>query len=355
MSHTQLTKDAVALLKQLIATPSYSREEQATANLIFDWLNQRNKSPQRHLNNVFAFADNAASPNAPVVLLNSHHDTVKYGAGWKTDPFTPTVENDKLIGLGSNDAGASAVSLLAAFVHLSSLPSLPYQLVVAITAEEEISGKNGIETLLNQLPPIALGIVGEPTEMEIAVSEKGLMVLDVEVRGKTGHAARNEGENAIYKAMKDVAWFETYQFEKQSDFLGPMKMTVSQIEAGIQHNVVPDSCKFVVDVRLNECYSHEETLDIIQNHIQGTATARSMRLRPSKIDLNHSLISHAKQLGFPLFGSATMSDQALMPFTTIKLGPGVSERSHTPNEFILLSEIEHSIKRYIELLENYAL
>lgn len=352
MNLTELTHNAVDLLENLISIQSYSEEEDKTADLIFKWLQERDKNPQRYLNNVYAIATNAL-PDAPIILLNSHHDTVKFGEGWLSDPFIPTRDGDKITGLGANDAGGSVVSLLATFEYLSSLPTLPYQLMVAITAEEETSGKDGIEALLKKLPVIDLGIVGEPTEMKIAISERGLMVLDVEVKGKTGHAARNEGENAIYKALQDIEWFQQYTYEKTSDFLGKMKMTVTQISSGIQHNVVPDLCTFVVDIRINDCYTHEEVLDIVQSHIKGTANARSMRLRSSRIAETHPFIVHAQKLNFDLFGSATMSDQAFMSFNTIKLGPGVSQRSHTPNEFIKISEIQEGIKRYIELLEGF--
>lgn len=352
MKVKDLSPEAVDLLQKLINTPSFSKEENKTADLIEQWLKDRGLNPQRHLNNVYAIAENGPK-KGKTILLNSHHDTVKPSEGWKSDPFSPITSRGKLTGLGSNDAGASAVSLLATFHYLAKLPELPYNLIVAITAEEEISGANGVEALLPLLPKIDLGIVGEPTKMELAVAERGLMVLDVEVKGKTGHAARNEGENALYKAVDDIAWFRNYQFDKASHYLGPISMTVSQIESGTQHNVVPDLCTFVVDVRINDAYSHQQVLDMINKNILGTATARSMRLKPSGIRKNHPFVLHADTLGYKQFGSATMSDQALMQFSTVKIGPGKSERSHTPNEFILLSEIEEGITKYIELLEGF--
>ncbi len=346
-----LATDAIDLLRRLIATPSYSKQEDQTAQLLLDYFNSCGLVPQQHLNNVFCISKNC-TPNSPVVLLNSHHDTVQFGDGWTHDPFGAEIENDQLFGLGSNDAGASVVSLIQTFRYLSSLPNLPYQLIVAISAEEEISGKQGIEALLPVLPKIDFGIVGEPTEMKLAVAERGLMVLDVVVTGKTGHAARNEGINAIYLANQDINWFESYSFPEESDFLGPIKLSVTQIEAGIQHNVVPDKCSYVVDCRLNDTLSHEELLARIEQHIQGNATARSMRLKPSKINLNHPFVQVAKKQGIDLFGSATMSDQALMPFDTVKIGPGKSERSHMSDEFIYLSEIKQGIEIYIKLLSQ---
>ncbi|MBX2845390.1 MAG: M20 family metallo-hydrolase [Saprospiraceae bacterium] len=351
MNVAQLQQEAIDLLAQLIALPSFSKEEAETADLLEAWMLRCGLAPERYLNNVYAVATNGPGAG-PVVLLNSHHDTVKPASGWLSDPFLPKLEAGKLIGLGSNDAGASVVSMLAAFRYLSSLPELPYQLMIAITAEEEISGRNGVEALLPRLPEIDLGIVGEPTQMRLAVAERGLMVLDVEVQGKTGHAARNEGDNALYKALDAIQWFRNYQFEEISDFLGPVSMNVTQIEAGTQHNVVPDRCKFVVDIRLNGLYSHEEVLEIINQHISGTVTPRSTRLQPSHISTNHPFVQHAQQLGFVTFGSSTMSDQALMDFTTVKIGPGKSARSHTPEEFVMVEEIEKGVLKYIELLEG---
>ena len=353
MNKEQLSNDAIDLLSAMIATPSFSREEEDVSQLIERWMEKQNLAPKRYLNNLYCFAKNHKA-GQPTLLLNSHMDTVKPGDGWEFDPFLPMVkEGEKFVGLGSNDAGGCVVSLLAAFRYLNELPELPYNLIVAITAEEEISGRNGIEALLPKLPKIDLAIVGEPTEMHIAVAERGLMVLDVEVEGKTGHAARKEGINAIYKAMEDIGWFTTYEFEQSSEHLGPVGLTVTQVEAGSQHNVVPDLCKYVVDVRLNDQYTHQQVLDLINENINGTAKARSMRLQPSGIDQNHSFVKHIKTLGKETFGSATMSDQALMSCASVKVGPGRSERSHTPDEFIYLSEIREGVNEYIRILEGF--
>jgi len=343
MNVEQLTNDAIDLLSAMIATPSFSKEEEKVSNVIEQWME----------NHLYCVAKNNKE-GQPTILLNSHMDTVKPGDSWEYDPFLPMIkQGDQLIGLGSNDAGGCVVSLLTTFRYLNEQPDLPYNLIVAITAEEEISGRNGIEALLPKLPTIDLAIVGEPTEMHVAVAERGLMVLDVEVEGKTGHAARNEGVNAITKAMEDVQWFTSYKFEKSSEHLGPISLSVTQIEAGSQHNVVPDLCKYVVDVRLNDAYSHQQVLDLINEQINGTATARSMRLKPSGIDSNHPFVKHVTGLGKKTFGSATMSDQALMNCASVKIGPGRSERSHTPDEFIYLNEIKEGIKEYIRMLEGF--
>ena len=346
-----LHQEAVALLKSLISTPSFSREEAATADLIEAFLVNHGHQPLRQGNNVWCVAQNHDA-GAPILLLNSHHDTVKPVAGWTKDPFKPEVEGDILYGLGSNDAGASAVSLLAAYLHLSQIPRLPYQLIVAITAEEEISGQGGVQSILPQLGAVALAVVGEPTSLEMAIAERGLMVLDCVARGKAGHAARNEGENALYKALADIEWFRIYQFEKSSGLLGPVKMSVTQIQAGTQHNVVPDECRFVVDVRTNECYRNKELLALIRQQVKAVVNARSTRLNSSGIAADHPLVQKAKSMGISLYGSPTLSDQALMPFPSAKIGPGDSARSHTANEYILLSEIRAGIQLYITLLQD---
>ena len=346
-----LAGDAIALLKKLIATPSFSREEETTANILAVFLEEKGIKANRKGNNIWAVSENYPE-GAPTVLLNSHHDTVKPCQGWETDPFEPVENDGKLSGLGSNDAGASAVSLLATFIYLSQLPELPYKLLVAITAEEEISGQNGISSILEEIGKINLGIVGEPTGMQMAVAEKGLMVLDCTVYGKAGHAARNEGDNAIYKAMTDLEWFRNFKFEHVSPVLGPVKMSVTQINAGSQHNVVPDTCQYVVDVRSNECYSNLEILEIIQSKVKAEVKARSTRLNASGIALEHPVIQKGLSLGLEYYGSPTLSDQALMNFTTLKIGPGDSARSHTANEYILINEIEEGIKIYIELLKG---
>jgi acetylornithine deacetylase len=347
----QLHAEAVKLLKSLISTPSFSREEEATADLIEQFLRGKGFSPQRQGNNVWCRAENCP-PDAPQLLMNSHHDTVKPASGWTKDPFTPLLEGEVLWGLGSNDAGASAVALLAAFCYLSRLPQLPYCLMVAITAEEEISGPGGIASILPQLGDIALAVVGEPTQGQLAIAEKGLMVLDCLVRGRAGHAARNEGENALYKALPDIEWFRSHQFPEVSSLLGPVKMSVTQIQAGQQHNVVPDECRFVVDVRTNECYSNEALLELIRQGVAAEVVPRSTRLNSSGIAPEHPLLQKAKQLGLSLYGSPTLSDQALMPFPSVKIGPGDSARSHTADEYILLSELRAGIQLYIDLLQD---
>lgn len=346
-----LHSHAVELLKKLISTPSFSREEDKTAALIADFLKERGCQPQQEGNNVWCVAQNY-SAGAPTLLLNSHHDTVKPVKGWQRDPFKPEVAGDKLYGLGSNDAGGPAVSMLAAFLYLSQLPKLPYRLIVAITAEEEVSGSNGIAVLLPRLQPVAVAVVGEPTSLELAVAERGLIVIDCKASGKAGHAAREEGENALYKALNDIQWFRTYRFEKSSELLGPVKMSVTQIQAGYQHNVVPDECSYVVDVRTNECYGNEEIVEIIRRHVQSEVNPRSLRLNSSGIAPDHPLVKKATEKGLTCYGSPTLSDQALMSFPSVKLGPGNSARSHSADEYIQLSEIRAGIQLYIELLQD---
>lgn len=347
----ELIHDAIILLKNFIFVPSFSKEERHACLLITHFLESKGIEVQVKGHNLWAISTNHPK-NAPTILLNSHLDTVRPSEGWDSDPLKPVENDGKLTGLGSNDAGASMVSLLATFLHLSNLPSLPYKLIVAITAEEEISGENGISSILEDLGKIDLGIVGEPTGMEMAIAEKGLMVLDCTAFGRSGHAARDEGENAIYKAMADLEWFRNYQFEKVSPVLGPVKMTVTQINAGSQHNVVPDLCSFVVDVRTTECYSNQEIIDIIQSKVNAEVKPRSTRLNASGIALDHPIVKKGLDLGLGYYGSPTLSDQALMPFTTIKIGPGQSARSHTPNEYIMLEEIKEGIRIYIKLLEG---
>ncbi|GAA4376189.1 M20 family metallo-hydrolase [Hymenobacter koreensis] len=349
----QLVEDAIQLLIRLIRTPSFSREEGPTAELIAGFLTAHGAAPQRAGHNVWATSRHFDAAK-PTVLLNSHHDTVKPGASWTYDPFGAVLEGDKLTGLGSNDAGASAVSLLATFLHFYE-QELPYNLICAITAEEEISGTDGVSSILPLLGKIDLGIVGEPTQMDLAVAEKGLVVLDCVAHGKTGHAARNEGENALYKAVADIEWIRQYQFPEASPLLGPVKMTVTQVQAGSQHNVVPDRCTFVVDVRTNEFYSNEDVVRTVQAHVQSEVTPRSLRLNSSRISPEHPLVQRGVALGRKTFGSVTLSDQALMSFDTVKIGPGDSARSHTPDEYILLSEIRGGIREYVELLDGLVL
>lgn len=347
------TGEAIELLKKLIVTQSFSREENDVADLMAAYLSENGLKVNRQDNNVWCWtADIDASK--PTVLLNSHLDTVKPSSKWTYNPFGATVEGDKLTGLGSNDAGGPLVSLMATFLYLKD-EELPFNLVFAATAEEEISGTNGVASILSEIGSVNLGIVGEPTQMQMAVAEKGLMVLDCEAHGKTGHAARDEGENALYKALKNIEWFKSYQFDKVSPHLGQVKMTVTQIDAGSQHNVVPDSCRFVVDVRLNECYSNKELHHIIEQHVDCDVKPRSFRLNSSFIPVDHPLVKRGVDLGLSYYGSPTTSDQAVMDFTTIKIGPGDSARSHTPDEYIYLSEIEKGIDIYIKLLKGIKL
>lgn len=348
---SKLKANAIDLLMQLVATPSLSRYENATADLIASHLEAHGIDVCRSANNVWCKLEQDEA--VPTVLLNSHHDTVKPCAGWLQDPFSPTLNSSKMIGLGANDAGASLVSLMATFLHFSTQETtLPFNLIFAATAEEEISGENGVESILPALGKVDLGIVGEPTQMQMAVAERGLMVLDCTAYGVAGHAARKEGENAIYKAMDDVRWFQNYAFEKCSELLGEVQLAVTQVEAGTQHNVVPDRCAFVVDVRSNELYTNEQLLQEIRAAVKCELTPRSVRLNASGIAPNHPVITLANELGIKCFGSPTLSDQALMPFPTIKIGPGDSARSHTANEYILIKEIEQGIDTYIELLSK---
>jgi acetylornithine deacetylase len=350
-STSPLVASAVLLLKQLIATPSLSRNEGNTASLIEEFLRDHQVTPRRQGNNIWAW-NKYIRTGRPVILLNSHHDTVKPSEGWQRKPFNPGVEGDRLYGLGSNDAGGSLVSLIATFLHFYERKDLPFNLVIAATAEEEISGAEGIASVLPELGKIHLGIVGEPTQMQMAVAEKGLMVLDCVAHGRSGHAAREEGENAIYKAMESMEWFRTFRFPRHSALMGDMKMTVTQIEAGSQHNVVPDRCSFVVDVRTIEQYTNEEVFEVIRKSVDCEVHARSFRLNSSQISLDHPIVQRGMHLGLSYYGSPTLSDQALMAFTTLKIGPGDSARSHTPDEYICLPEIAQGIDTYIRLLEG---
>jgi acetylornithine deacetylase len=346
-----LQEDAINLLKKLIATPSFSKEEDNTADLLEEFLEARGVKTKVHLNNIWArnkYFDNSK----PTILLNSHHDTVKPNKGYTLDPFTPIEKDGKLFGLGSNDAGGPLVSLIAAFLYYYDQPGLKYNLVLAASAEEEISGHNGIEALLPRMDKIDFGIVGEPTQMEMAVAEKGLMVLDCVAHGKAGHAAREEGENALYKALEDIQWFRTWKFDRVSSLLGPVKMSVTVIETENKaHNVVPAQCRFVVDTRVNELYTFEEILACIRANVQSEVTPRSTRMRSSSIPLDHPVVQAGIQLGRGYYGSPTTSDKALMNFPTLKMGPGDSARSHTANEYIYLDEIKEGISIYVQLLD----
>ena len=347
-------QDAIHLLRRLIATPSFSKEEDRSADLIQDFLVKKGVQTQRKGNNVWA-RNLHWQANKPVLLLNSHHDTVKPVQGWQRDPFDPLEADGRLYGLGSNDAGGSLVSLCAVFLHFYTAGDLDFNLIFAATAEEEISGQNGIAALLPELGPIWAGIVGEPTRMQMAVAEKGLMVVDAEAKGIAGHAAREEGVNAIYAALEDIRKLRDFRFEKVSETLGPVKMTVTQIQAGSQHNVVPDSCRFVIDIRTTDRYTNQEVFGILEKEVQSRLTARSFRLNSSGIPADHPIVRSGSALGLTAFGSPTLSDQALMPFPTLKIGCGDSARSHTADEYIYLAEIGEGIRTYIRLLEGIGL
>ncbi|PHI18476.1 acetylornithine deacetylase [Lewinellaceae bacterium SD302] len=344
--------EAVELLKELIRTPSFSKEESATAELISAFFERKNIAVNRHGNNLWVTTANYRT-ELPTVLLNSHHDTVKPVSGWARDPFSPDIEDGKLYGLGSNDAGASLVSLATTFLNFYGRKDLPFNLIFLASAEEEISGAGGVASVLPQLGKVDFGIVGEPTEMQLAVAEKGLMVIDGLARGKAGHAARDEGENALYIALEDIDKLRNFSFPRISEQLGKVKVSVTQIEAGTQHNVVPDSCRFVVDVRTTEQYSNQEVADELQNLVTSRLIPRSLRLNSSGIPLEHPLVRAGIRLGRTAFGSSTLSDQALMPFPTLKMGPGHSNRSHTADEFIYLKEIEEGINLYTSLIDTY--
>jgi len=347
-----LQADAIQLLKQLIATPSFSKEEDNSSALIKTFLETHGVKTEQFLYNIWA-TNKYFDTTRPTILVNSHHDTVKPNKGYTLDPFAPFERDGKLFGLGSNDAGGSLVSLIATFLYFYEIENLKYNIILAATAEEEISGHNGIEALLPQLGEIDFGIVGEPTQMQMAVAEKGLMVLDCMAAGKAGHAAREEGDNAITKAIKDIEWFNSYKFEKVSELLGPVKMSVTVIETDNKaHNVVPAQCKFVVDCRVNELYTFEEMLETIKANVQSEIKPRSTRLRSSAIALDHPLIKAGLDKGRNYYGSPTTSDKALMHFPALKIGPGDSARSHTADEYIYIDEIKEGIELYIQLLKQ---
>lgn len=352
MNEHALYSSAIALLKQLISTPSFSKQEEKTAAHIKQHLLQFGITAQQHGNNIIA-KNKYFDPAKPTVLFNSHHDTVKPNPNYTLNPFEPIEKDGKIYGLGSNDAGGCLVSLIAAFIYFFDKKDLKYNILLAATAEEEISGYDGIEMVVPQLPPIAFAIVGEPTLLQMAVAERGLMVLDVTAHGKAGHAARNEGDNAITKAIKDIEWFHTHQFEKTSALLGPNKMTVTVIETENKaHNVVPAICKYVVDVRVNELYTFDEVLSEIGRHIQSEIKPRSTRLKSTSIATDHPVIEAGLAMGKTMYGSPTTSDKALMPFPALKMGPGDSARSHTADEFIYCDEIKEGIRDYIEMVNR---
>jgi Acetylornithine deacetylase/Succinyl-diaminopimelate desuccinylase and related deacylases len=346
--------DAIDMLKGMISRPSFSRDEANVADYLQSLWEKDGHKVFRKYNNLWIISP-AFDFSKPTILLNAHIDTVKPVSAWTKDPFTPEEDEDeRLYGLGSNDDGASVVSLYQAF-NILTKKEQNYNLIFLASAEEEVSGKDGIESILKELPPITFAVVGEPTDMQPAVAEKGLMVVDCIVKGMAGHAARNEGVNAIYKAMKDIEWFRTYEFPEKSDFLGPVKMSVTIIKAGSQHNVVPDCCEFTVDIRTNEFYSNEQAFDYIKENVECEVNARSFRLNSTRTDLEHPFVRRAVMLGKEPFGSPTLSDQALMPFPSVKIGPGQSSRSHTADEYICLPEIREAIDIYVRLLDGLKL
>ena len=353
MTQEQYVSDAVELLKKLIATPSVSRNEKDAADIMEQTIRSYGFEPQREANNLWII-DPHYDESRPTLLLNAHIDTVKPVASWSREPFSPDVEDGVLYGLGSNDCGGGLCSLLQIFRMLTEKPQ-SYNLIYLASVEEEVSGKDGITRALPLLPHIDLAIVGEPTGMNPAVAEKGLMVLDVIAHGKSGHAARNEGVNAIYEALDDMRWIRDYKFEKVSEFLGPTKMTLTVVNAGTQHNVIPDKCTMLVDIRTNEFYDNEEVYEFIRQHLKSEVKAHSFRLKSSRIDPEHPLIKKCVAMGMKPFGSPTLSDQALMHFPSFKLGPGESSRSHSANEFIRISEIRDAIAKYETLLDGAAI
>jgi len=354
-----LYSKAVCLLQELIATPSFSREEEAVVHIMSQCMQEHEIPYQKIKNNLYAF-NRHFDIKKQTLLLNSHLDTVKPNNGYTKNPFVPTIENDKLYGLGSNDAGGCLVSLWATFLYFYTMKDLKYNLCFAATAEEEISGANGMELFIRECPQYRFGghtedfaIIGEPTNMQLAIAEKGLMVVDATVHGVSGHAARDEGKNAIYKAMTDINWIQSYKFDKVSPFLGPVKMSVTSIETPNKaHNVVPDLCHYIIDIRTNELYSFDDILGIIRSHIQGDIQPRSQRLKSSLISPEHIIVKSGIEIGKTVYGSPTLSDKSLVGIPALKMGPGDSARSHTPDEFIYLSEIRDGIQDYINLISK---
>ncbi len=349
MIKTVLTKKAIDLLQKLIKTTSYSGEEGKTAYLLKEWLTQHGIQANRDKNNVWAM-NKHFDRNKPSILLNSHHDTVRPNSGYTRDPFEPSIEDGRIYGLGSNDAGGALVSLISTFLYYYEKDDLKYNLIFAATAEEETAGKNGLRDLLLKLPKISFALVGEPTEMHLAVAEKGLLVIDAQARGTSGHTAHTNTDNAIYRAIEDISWIKNFKFPKVSPLLGEVKMTVSMIEAGKQHNIVPAKCAFVIDVRVNEAYSNNEVFEIIDTNTSSTLSPRSFRLNSSSIPLSHPFVQAGLRLGRKTYGSPTLSDQACLSCPSLKMGPGNSLRSHQANEYILIKEIADGISLFIDIL-----
>jgi acetylornithine deacetylase len=347
-----ITEKAIDLLRKLISTPSFSGEEDQTGDAIEAFLQGFGVETHRQYNNIYAF-NKHFDERKPTLLLNSHHDTVKPNSAYTKDPFDAHVEEGKLYGLGSNDAGGCLVSLLATFVHFYEKEGLSHNIIMAATGEEEDAGEKSIRALLPILPDIDVAIVGEPTLMDLAIAEKGLVVFDGVVEGTPSHAAHPNDNNCIYNAIETLQWFRDYSFEKVSEALGEVKLTVTQINAGKQHNVVPAQVDLVIDVRVNDCYSNQEITDILQKEAPCKLTPRSLRLNSSCIDPDHQLVKSGLALGRKTYGSPTLSDQAAMTCQSVKLGPGDSTRSHSANEFIFVREIEEGIDIYIKILTGF--
>ncbi len=347
-----LTQEAIALLKSLIETPSLSGEEDKTALLIENWFTHNNIPFERENNNIWAYNQHFDKAK-PTLLLNSHHDTVKPNQGYTNNPFEAIVQDGKLFGLGSNDAGGCLVSLLATFVYFYAQENLSHNLVMVASAEEESSGENGLNSVLKHLPVLDCAIIGEPTLMQLAIAEKGLLVLDIIVKGTASHAAHHNEDNPIYKTLNVIEWFKNYTFDKISEVLGPVKMTVTQVSAGSQHNVVPAECHLVVDIRVNDCYTNEAILQTVKNHVQAEVKPRSMHLNASSIPASHGLVQAGMALGRTTYGSPTLSDQSVLSCQSLKLGPGETLRSHSANEFIFINEIEEGIQLYIKIVEDF--
>lgn len=352
MTIAELTNDAILLLKQLIETKSFSSEEEQTAGLIEEWFKRHNVNYRRTKNNVWAINKNFDA-NKPTLLLNSHHDTVKPNSAYSKDPFKAIVDEGKLFGLGSNDAGGCLVSLLAVFIYFYNKTDLKYNLVIVASAEEESSGPNGLNSMLSIIPKVDVAIVGEPTLMNLAIAEKGLVVFDAKVTGTPSHAAHPNENNCIYNTIEVLQWFKDFKFEKTSEVLGDVKLTVTQIKAGKQHNAVPAEVDLVIDVRVNDKYSNREIVEILQKKSPcSSIIPRSLRLNSSSIPANHELVKAGIAIGRSTYGSPTLSDQAVLTCPSLKLGPGDSTRSHSADEFIYINEIEEGIKIYIELLNK---
>lgn len=350
---SEFNKDAFDLLKQIIAIPSPSKDEGQVCSFLYDWLYSHGYFPKREGNNIWLRSD--AGNDLPGILICSHLDTIKPSGDWIYDPFIPVDTEERIIGLGSVDAGASVVSMIAAFMMLDRVKDRKYNLILALTAEQEIYGNNGIESVYASFGRVDLAIVGEPTSLKLAVSERGLLILDCISYGKASHVAHKNGENAILKALADISILQNINFEKISPYLGKVELEVTQISGGIQHNIIPDKCSFVVDIRTNELYAHEEIVDIIGREISAEIVPRSLRLRSSFIHENHSLLVRAREMGIETTGSGTISDMALIPCPSVKIGPGDPLRSNKPDEYILKSEIIDGIQLYYNLLTNYQL